>query len=199
MTPAVFAGATAWSIAMLQLARLPLSPIERARVFPWNASFCAILLATSLPFLCRTQPDAIGRAATLGMLVATGMVDYETGYIFDAATLPAAAIALLAAVAAGTTTSAIQGLCLIGLPIAILAAWSRGTWIAWGDIKAILSIVIAFSLPESLATLMLASCTGIVHVCAVRSRSIPFGPHMAFGAAVAAVLGPIINPMFAEG
>jgi prepilin signal peptidase PulO-like enzyme (type II secretory pathway) len=199
MTPAVFAGAMAWSIAILELARLPLSSIERRRLFPWTVSFCVILLATFLPFLCRTEPNAVGRAATLGMLVATGMIDYETGYIFDTATVPTAVIAISAAVAAGATTSAVHGLCLIGLPITVVAASSRGTWIAWGDIKAILSIVIAFGFPESLVTLMLASCTGIVHACASRSRSIPFGPHMAFGAAAAAVLGPMINPIFAEG
>jgi prepilin signal peptidase PulO-like enzyme (type II secretory pathway) len=133
------------------------------------------------------------------MLVATGAVDYRTGYIFDFATLPSAAISLAVAVATGSVSPAAHALFSIGVPIGALAAWSRGTWIAWGDIKAIFSIVIAFGVTESLLTLIVASLSGILHARALGARSIPFGPHMALGAAIAVAVGPLLDPILMEG
>ncbi len=199
MSPAALAASIVWAIAMSLLARLPLGRAERAKILSLTLSCCAVMVATALPFVFRPQGEAIGRAATLGMLVATGIVDCRTGYLFDVATLPTAAVVLAVAIATGAMTAALHAFFAIALPIGVLAAWSRGTWIGWGDVKAVLSIVIAFGVAESLVTLIVASVSGIVHARAARSRSIPFGPHLAFGAAAAALFGPMFDPVFMEG
>jgi prepilin signal peptidase PulO-like enzyme (type II secretory pathway) len=198
MSPAALAASLGWAVAMARLARLPLSPIERTGILSFAQSCCLIALATTLPFMCRPQNEAAGRAAALGMLVATGIVDCRMGYIFDAATLPTAVVVLAVAIVTGAVAPALHAFFVVELPIGVLAAWSRGTWIGWGDVKAILSIVIAFGVAESLLALILASIAGIAEAHATKSRSVPFGPHLAFGALAAAILGPMIDPMFVE-
>jgi prepilin signal peptidase PulO-like enzyme (type II secretory pathway) len=179
------AAVCAWSVAASHLAATPLCVPDR-RLLPFT------MLSALLPLLCRPPIEAAGESVVLAMLVATGLVDARCGFIADAATLPTAAISIaLALITTHATSGAIAVLALLA-PLAFLEAASRGTWIGRGDLKAMFSLAVAFGLVESSFALMVACFSGLAVARWRRTRTIRFGPHLAAGAVLAAIFGPLL-------
>jgi prepilin signal peptidase PulO-like enzyme (type II secretory pathway) len=152
------------------------------------------VLALGLAATLLHEPRAAFLEGTAAiMLVTAGTVDAQTGYLFDSFTLPCAAICVVGAIAAQTLAAAsFAALAIVG-PLALAASLSRGAWLGWGDVKACLSLAIAFGPVEAPAALLLASVSGLLSslfgICE-RRRAIPFGPHLAFGATLTLIFAP---------
>jgi len=179
---------TLWAAACAILAARPLIP-NRSGTF---ALRFGPALAIGLTAAALLEPGSALAEGTAGvMLAAAAPVDVKTGYLFDSVTLPAATLCILIAALERTTTSAFWGVAAIVAPLAVLAFISRGGWIGWGDVKACLSLAIAFGGVGSAMALFIASVSGLAaHAMRLhRGRSIPFGPHLAAGAATVIIFG----------
>jgi prepilin signal peptidase PulO-like enzyme (type II secretory pathway) len=175
----------AWSVAVAHLAATPL-PSRDGRILSFT------MLGALLPLLTRSPAGAVGESVTLAMLVATGIVDARCGFIADIATLPTAAISIALAVVSAHASAAATAVLALVVPLALLEAASRGTWIGRGDLKAMFSLAVAFGLVESSLALAVASFSGLAVARWRRTRSVRFGPHLAAGAIVAALFGPLL-------
>jgi len=179
---------TLWAAACAILAARPLIP-NRSGTF---ALRFGPALAIGLAAAALLEPGAALAQGTAGvMLAAAAPIDAKTGYLFDSVTLPAAAVCILIAALERTATTALWGVAAIVAPLGVLAFVSRGGWIGWGDVKACLSLAIAFGSIGSAMALFIASVLGLFAyaVRLHRGHSIPFGPHLAAGAATVIVFG----------
>jgi prepilin signal peptidase PulO-like enzyme (type II secretory pathway) len=177
-----------WAVACVFLARRALAK-DCAGV---SALIFVPALALGLAASALLDPRAALAEGTAGvMLAAVAPADARTGYLFDSVTLPSAAVCSLIAILERGTVAAVCAAGAIVVPLALVALVSRGRYIGWGDVKACLSVAVAFGFVEAALVLFLASVSGLL-VCGLRihrGRSIPFGPHLASGAAAVILFG----------
>lgn len=137
-------------------------------------------------------PPAV--AAVCGALVAA-RIDARSGRIPDRVTRPTTAIALGLAIACGIAVSAFWGALAVGGTLLLLHAITRGRGLGLGDVKlgtaigtglgpaiGLAALGSAFVLGGAYATLLLATRR------ASRRDTVPFGPFLAAGAVLAALL-----------
>lgn len=133
----------------------------------------------------------IGGIACISLAVAAD-ADARTGYLFDAITIPSAALVLAVAVAAGSADSAFAGATLLVAIFGSIVACSRGRAMGLGDVKALATIGAAFGPVEAAFAVAAACASGIVEAVIrgrLRHAEIRFGPHLAVGSACALVFG----------
>jgi len=173
------------------MARRPLSPDAH---FTFRNLLVPALAVGGMAVLLRDPRTAFFEGTTAIMLVTAGAVDSRTGYLFDTLTLPCGAICGAATLVARSAPTALATLFEVVGPLALLASLSRGAWLGWGDVKACISLALAFGPHEAPPALFLASISGLVSAYSgkrERSRAIPFGPHLARGATLTLVLAPL--------
>jgi leader peptidase (prepilin peptidase) / N-methyltransferase len=137
-------------------------------------------------------PPAV--AAVCGALVAA-RIDARSGRIPDRVTRPTTAIALGLAIACGIAVSAFWGALAVGGTLLLLHAITRGRGLGLGDVKlgtaigtglgpaiGLAALGSAFVLGGAYATLLLATRR------ASRRDTVPFGPFLAAGTVLAALL-----------
>jgi len=189
---AVGAWLALWALACAQLARRPLAPHSGLRF----AELLLPALAVAIFAAAIREPRiAFAEGSAAIMLAAAGSVDARTGYLFDSVTLPCAAICSAAAIAGESVPEALLAVIAVSAPLAGLALFSRGAWIGWGDVKASFSLAVAFGPLESAVALFLASLSGLIssHFAGGCVRRIPFGPHLAIGAAITLAFAPLCH------
>jgi prepilin signal peptidase PulO-like enzyme (type II secretory pathway) len=193
MSCAIALALVVWGALALALAHLA----ERSAshdTAPISAGTMLVMLALAgLAVTFRAGWQAAACGASCIALVAAARADARTGYLFDAVTLPSAALAATLAIAAGTTNRALTGVALLTAPFGSLVVLSRGRWMGLGDVKAMYALGAAFGPAESLIALFAACLSGIVtatfHGRLQRGREVRFGPHLAAGAAFTLVAG----------
>ena len=121
--------------------------------------------------------------------------DARTGRIPDRVTRPASAIALAAAAATGLVSAAILGAVTVGGSLLLLYAITRGRGLGLGDVKLAAVIGIGFGPAVGLAALGVAFVAGGIYASwllatkrADRRDPLPFGPFLAAGTVVAALI-----------
>jgi leader peptidase (prepilin peptidase) / N-methyltransferase len=134
---------------------------------------------------------AVGLGLFFAVLAVASAVDVAERRIPNALTYPALALALAVAAASGAGMQALGGLALAGGVMA--AFWAAGGGrLGLGDVKLSALVGAAVGL-EAVPTFLLAgtalgALAGVVVLVATRDRgrSLPYGPWLALGAAVAA-------------
>lgn len=184
---------TGWALLCAGLVQAQLRRFASGVTPRFAVLFVLAMGSVALPLFCRAPADAATRAIALVMLTTAGLGDARTGYIFDAATIPAAGLCLAMTIGIHHVAPALAALAGITAPLGLAALLSRGVWIGWGDVKASFSLAIAFGLYESGVALFAASITGLMQAALRNSRSIPLGPHLAAGALLATVCGPELH------
>jgi prepilin signal peptidase PulO-like enzyme (type II secretory pathway) len=181
-----------WAVTCAQLARRPLAPHGGLR---FAELFVPALAVGMVAVAIREPRIAFAEGSAAVMLAAAGSVDAKTGYLFDSVTLPCAAICSAAAIAGESVPEALLAVLAVSAPLAGLALLSRGAWIGWGDVKASFSLAVAFGPLESPVALLLASLSGLIssHFAGGCLRRIPFGPHLAIGAAMTLAVAPLCH------
>ena len=157
---------------------------------------CALLAASAA--LTRPLPSSLACGFACVALVVAAFADARTGYLFDAVTMPAAALTATAAFVAGDVQVATMGVVALVGAFGTLVAASRGSLMGLGDVKAMYAIGAAFGPYESLVAVFAACACGIA--CATierrfrRNAHVRFGPHLAAGSVFATLAGgPIVH------
>ncbi len=181
-----------WAACCSLLAGRPLPPDIKIRFETLFVPALAVGLAATI---LREPGRAFLEGSAAVMLVSAGIVDSRTGYLFDAVTLPCAAICTLASILSQSAWEAAATVLVLVMPLAALASISRGNWLGWGDVKACFSLAVAFGPIEAPATLFIATLSGLLSACisSKRRRTIPFGPHLARGAVLTLILAPLAH------
>jgi prepilin signal peptidase PulO-like enzyme (type II secretory pathway) len=190
---AVAAWLLLWAGCCAALARKPL-PQEIQLPFV-NLFVPGAAVGIAATFLREPQSAFFEGTAAI-MLTIAGAVDSRTGYLFDVLTLPCGAICAVAAIAAHTAPAAFATVLEIVGPLTLLAIFSRGTWLGWGDVKACIPLAIAFGPFEAPPALFLAALSGALSAYAARRGrgcTIPFGPHLACGATLTLAITPLAH------
>ncbi len=185
-----------WIPALLALAvRAEARVGLRSKPFPLRATtLCA--LAVALATLARPAPSRLACGLACIALVVAAFGDARSGYVFDAITLPAAALTALAAASYGEAGPAAAGVLLVVGGFGTVVACSRGRLMGLGDVKALYALGAAFGPGEALFALFAASLSGIA-AAALTGRlragtELRFGPHLAAGGACALAFGDSI-------
>ncbi len=176
-----------WSASIFELASRAGTKISgRPFQLPvWAAVAAAALAAVAVS---RADPAASTGACVDIALVAGGAVDASTGYLVDAVTLPAAALALSSALVSGRTHEACAGVLVSAGLFGCFYLLSRGRAVGLGDVKALFAVGVVQGPFGAVLTLVAASLSGAVF--ALRrgefacGRTLHFGPHLAAGAAL---------------
>ncbi len=195
---AVNAFLVAWcALGLALVRRAECTVAASAPPAPWRALALGAAVA-SLAVLLRPVPAAAAcGTACIALVVASGP-DARTGLLFDAITLPAAALVAALAIATGTTQTAAWGVALLVGGFGTVVVASRGRYLGLGDVKAMYAIGAAFGPFESLVAIFAACISGIVAATLrgrlVRGAELRFGPHLAIGSTFALVAGdPIVH------
>ncbi len=186
-----FALAT-WAVVAVALVRSAESRTTGLRV-PFDGRALAVALVVALATV-GAQPSA-GRALLVGTvaiaLVAGAGADARTGYLFDALTLPTAALATTLACVSGDDRDAAFGVALLVGAFGCAFILSHGRAFGLGDLKIMFSIGAAFGPFEASCVVFAASVSGIVVAALARTfrrgSAIAFGPHLALGAALVSI------------
>jgi prepilin signal peptidase PulO-like enzyme (type II secretory pathway) len=166
--------------------------VEARGAVPWCEIWGAAVLAACAPLISPTPVDAALRGvACIGLWSAAG-ADARTGYLFDAVTFPAAVLTAAIAIWGGHAGDAAAGVLLLVGTFGATVALSRGTLMGLGDVKAMYALGAAFGPLEGAIALVAACACGLAVALtpgAGRRSQIPFGPHLAAGAAFALMCG----------
>jgi prepilin signal peptidase PulO-like enzyme (type II secretory pathway) len=149
----------------------------------------------------------VGAAALLLALVPVVLIDIRHRLIPDVLVLPAAAVALAAAVAAEPARWWAPAACGLGAAAFLLVPWLlRPGAMGLGDVKLALAMGAALGasvVPALLAAFAAAAaaCGALVvrHGARARGTAIPFGPFLAAGAVVGLLWGPALLGWLAGG
>ncbi len=196
-------GLSAWSITSVLLAhRAERRLAGGAARFPLLELACT-LAVTTCALVVRAPADAALRGgASIGLIAAAG-ADARTGYLFDAVTIPAAAVVAIFAVVSGNASSAMHGVVLLVGTFGAVLVLSRGRLIGRGDVKAMYAVGAAFGPVEALLVVFTACVSGLLvsALCGgVRRRaSVAFGPHLAVGGSLTLIAGPAILRIIGGG
>jgi len=152
----------------------------------WGAAFA---LAALVAF--RGSHVALAACVCIALLAA-GIVDARTGYLPDAATLPAGALALAAALGPQRGPEACLGILEGAGSFGLVHFISRGRAAGLGDVKALYAIGAAFGPLRTAVVLFTASMSALAFALVrgsfSRETRIRFGPHLAAGALLTLVL-----------
>jgi len=171
------------------------APSRRCHGYLWRLPFRSSFIALVVhPNLAAAAASGVACIA----LVVAAWADARTGFIFDALTLPAGALAASLAALSGAGGEAAAGVTLLVGTFGALVVFSRGRWMGLGDVKAMYALGAAFGPTESLVALLAACACGIVaaawHGKIQRGYEVRFGPHLAAGAAFALAAGaPLVH------
>jgi leader peptidase (prepilin peptidase)/N-methyltransferase len=159
---------------------------------PWLALACAPCIGV-LALALRPLPEAAACGVACIALAVAADADARTGYLFDAITLPTAALVLVIAFATGSGTVAALGCAMLCIIFGSVVVASHGRAMGMGDVKAMASIGAAFGPAEAMLAIVAACTSGIIEA-SLRGRfgsraQIHFGPHLALGATFALVAG----------
>ncbi|GAC1501771.1 MAG: hypothetical protein NVS1B2_27000 [Vulcanimicrobiaceae bacterium] len=191
---------TVWCVLGLALVRRAERGVAASTIPPpWRDLAIGLGLgAVAIAFHPAPQAATCG-AACIALAVASS-ADARTGFLFDAITLPAAAVVATLAILAGTGSAAVAGVALLVGGFGAIAVVSHGRAIGLGDVKAMFAIGAAFGPLESLVVIFVACASGIATSALrgifARGATIRFGPHLAVGSAFALVAGdPIVRAL----
>jgi prepilin signal peptidase PulO-like enzyme (type II secretory pathway) len=163
------------------------------------AAFAPAAAVGAFAGVAREPCEALVRGAVLVALIVGAVADARTGHIFDCVTLPAAVAALALAATAGDADRSALGVLAILIPFVLFAAAS---WMGWGDVKALFSLVLAFGPFESSLALFAACVSGIAFAQTRVGRAcrprIPFIPHLAIGASVALIIAKPVRAFIGD-
>ena len=169
-----------------------------------NVTFAAplpvLVLAVSFALLMYTVPfgfwDAVRTAVFVAALTVCAISDWQTGYIFDAVSLPALASLLCIAILDRSILEALVGSVLTAAPLLALFVITRGRGIGLGDAKLALCIGAAQGMRRGSLSLAIAFVLGgmfcvvlLIRGCARRGQEIRFAPFLALGIGTVMVLG----------
>jgi leader peptidase (prepilin peptidase)/N-methyltransferase len=159
---------------------------------PWLALLSAPCIA-AFALATRPLPQAAACGVACIALAIAAEADARTGYLFDAITIPTAALVVAIAFATGAGPVAAIGCALLVGVFGIVVALSRGRAMGMGDVKAMASIGAAFGPAEAMLAIAAACASGILEACLrgrlQRRAEIRFGPHLAIGATFTLVAG----------
>lgn len=143
------------------------------------------------PFL----PAAAVQVA-IAAIATSAAFDAQTGYIFDAITLPAIVLIFVLAFFTNALPDALIGSLAAGGAMSALYLFSRGRGMGLGDVKIACCIGAAFGAPKALQALGFAFIAGGFYAAVVlitrrarRDYAVPFGPFIALGAFAALACG----------
>ena len=150
---------------------------------------------------------AVAGAALLVALIPVVVIDIRHRLIPDAVVLPAAAVALAAAVAADPGRWWAPAAAALGAALFLLLPWLvRPESMGLGDVKLALLMGAALGasvVPALAVAFAAAAAAGLVLLlrdgAAARRRPIPFGPFLAGGAVVGLGWGPALLEWYAGG
>lgn len=141
-----------------------------------------------------------GNARGLWVMAAAGaagicaITDAQTGYVFDALTLPTLALILAAACFSSAFTSAALGAAAAGGALFCLYTLTRGRGIGLGDVKLACCIGGALGVTSGMRSLQFAFVLGGVYAAALillrvlkRGDALPFAPFLYAGMVLAAL------------
>jgi prepilin signal peptidase PulO-like enzyme (type II secretory pathway) len=162
---------------------------EGRSAVPWPELCGVAVIAACAPLLGPSPADAAARGvACIGLWSAAG-ADARTGYLFDAATLPAAILTAAIAIGAGHAAQAAHGVLLLVGTFGATFVLSRGRLIGLGDVKAMYALGAAFGPAGGALAVAAAALCGLAVAFAPgragKPAQIPFGPHLATGGAIA--------------
>lgn len=133
-------------------------------------------------------------ASVCGALLA-GSVDARTGLIPDRITRPTVAVALAVAAATGAAVAAWWGAVAAGGALFVLYAATRGRGLGFGDVKLATALGVGFGPNLGLVAVGIAFVAGGAYASwllatrrAGRHDTVPFGPFLAAGALIAAMI-----------
>jgi prepilin signal peptidase PulO-like enzyme (type II secretory pathway) len=169
---------------------------------PWLALACAPCIG-ALAIALRPLPEAAACGVACIALTLAADADARTGYLFDAITLPTAALVLTIAFATGAGVASTIGCAMLCIVFGVVVLASRGRAMGMGDVKAMASIGAAFGPAEAMLAIAAACTSGIIEA-SLRGRlrrhaEIRFGPHLAVGATFALVAGGPLTRSFIGG
>jgi prepilin signal peptidase PulO-like enzyme (type II secretory pathway) len=197
--PAVALGLTVWGMFAVARARA----VERRAAIPWCELAGCGVLAAAAPLLAAGTEDAAARGIACIALLSAAGADARTGHLFDAVTFPAALLTATVAILGGEGARAAGGVLLLVGIFGSLVVLSRGRLMGLGDVKAMYALGAAFGPVEGALAVAAASACGVAVAYARGTRGrgteIPFGPHLAAGAAFALVFGDPLAQRLAGG
>lgn len=135
-------------------------------------------------------------ALLLGVAAVCAVTDIQTGYIFDRVTLPAFGLLMILSVVQHTILDTFLGGMAAASALLLLFVISHGRGIGLGDVKFALCIGAAFGVRGGLLSLcvsfVLGGCVASIFLLSGKGRKseIRFGPFLALGSAVLAVVNP---------
>lgn len=157
--------------------------------------FAAIAANAALVFLRNPWPREMILLMGLSSAAVCAATDAACGYIFDIVTLPALAMLLMLAWAAGEAFAAIAGALAAGGALALLYAATRGRGLGLGDVKLACCIGAALGAFDAIRALGIAFVAGGCYAAvlllfrrASRGDAIRFAPYLAAGTAVMAFI-----------
>jgi prepilin signal peptidase PulO-like enzyme (type II secretory pathway) len=167
--------------------------IEGRGAVPWPEICGTAAIAACAPLLAPSPADAAARGVACISLWSAAGADARTGFLFDAVTFPAAVLTAIIAICGGHAADAAHGVLLLVGTFGAAVVLSRGRLMGLGDVKAMYALGAAFG-PADAAVAVVAACLcGLTAAFAPgraeRPAQIPFGPHLAIGAAVALICG----------
>ena len=138
-----------------------------------------------------------GVAVLLGVAAVCALTDIQTGYILDIVTIPALCVVLLCGLAQHALADAFAGSAACAAALLLLHIISRGRGMGMGDVKLALCIGAAFGVRAGLVALCVAFILGgsvaamlLVLGNGRRDTEMRFGPFLALGSALVAVVNP---------
>lgn len=155
----------------------------------------AIAANAALVVLRNPFPREMILLTGLSSVAVCAATDAACGYIFDIVTLPALAILLTLAAAAGEAFAAIAGALAASGTLALLYAATRGRGLGLGDVKLACCIGAALGAFDAMRALGIAFVAGGCYAAvlllfrrASRGDAIRFAPYLAAGTAVIAFI-----------
>jgi prepilin signal peptidase PulO-like enzyme (type II secretory pathway) len=147
------------------------------------------LLAGAAGVAALALGGGLSAALTCSGLTAAAVLDARSGYLVDELTLPTAALGFASAACAGSPASALLGMAGLAVPAAAAGFFSRGTWLGWGDVKALLALGAGFGLERGSIALAIGCGFGAAAALVMHRRNVRFGPYLAAGSVAALALG----------
>lgn len=145
----------------------------------------AVGAAAVLQIYCMLRAPSAGAAAmqtpSLGAAAISAVTDLQTGYVFDAVTMPALCITLVAAGMSGHFNAAVLGGCASGAVLYALHIVTRGRGLGLGDVKLACCIGSALGVAGGLRALQTAFVLGGAYAgYSLLSRRAKFGDAVRF-------------------
>jgi leader peptidase (prepilin peptidase)/N-methyltransferase len=153
--------------------------------------------AGSLVLMRGPVQSSLPLAAAIACCAVAAVCDAQTGYIFDAVTLPSIVFEVAASAATGKFAFSIAGTAVLAASLTVLFALTRGRGLGLGDVKLAACIGAGAGCNAGLSILGGAFVAGGAYAAfllltkrAARGQSLAFGPYLAAATATLAVIRP---------